>query len=360
MTCKPLAALAALVTLLATACGGASSASPAASSPLATGSAAAKAAPSAAPVSGQTAASRAAKLTVSYSAIIANNLPEWMADAAGYFKQNGLNVELTYIESSKGIPALLSGETQVSNLGGSEAMAAVVGGADLLTVTNNAPVYSFILQVPATITKPEDLKGKKLGVSQFGSASDIALRVALKKINIDPDKDVSVLAVGSASTRLAAMESGAIQGGMSFPPESLFLEAKGFHTLVDLAALKAPSNIGTANFNRSYLSANRPTVQKYVDSVVQGIARARKDKALTIEVLKKYHKSDDTAAMDKTYDFFVNEVIPQYPLPKPEQWADSVAVLGEKNDKIKTFDVSKMLDDSFVKSAQERGVDKQA
>jgi len=295
---------------------------------------------------------------LSYSAIIGNNLPEWVADAAGIFKQNGLNVQLTYIESSKGIPALLAGETWAMNLGGSETLAAVAQGADLVTVTDNAPVYSFILQVAPEIKSAADLKGKKLGVSQFGSASDIALRVALRKLNLDPDKDVSILAVGSASTRLAAMESGAIQGGMSFPPESLTLEAKGFHTLVDLAALKAPSNIGTTSFTRKYLEANRPIVQKYVDSVVEGIARARKDKAFTIDVLKKYHKSDDQKAMEATYDFFVNEVIPQYPHPLPDQYADSVAILSAKDPKVKDVDLSKMLDDSFMKDAEARGVGK--
>jgi hypothetical protein len=118
------------------------------------------------------------------------------------------------------------------------------------------------------------------------------------------------------------------------------------------------SNIGTTNFMRPYLNANRPTVQKYVDSVVQAIARARKDKAFTEDVLRKYHKIDDQKALDATYDFFIGSVIPSLPAPKPEQWADSVTILGEKNAKVKTFDVSKMLDDSFVKSAGERGLDK--
>jgi ABC-type nitrate/sulfonate/bicarbonate transport system substrate-binding protein len=154
------------------------------------------------------------------------------------------------------------------------------------------------------------------------------------------------------------MKSGAIQGGMSFPPESLTLEAEGFHTLVDLAALKAPSNIGTTSFNRQYLNANKPIVQKYADSVVQAIARARKDKPFTEQVLKKYHKIDDQKALDATYDFFVGSVIPALPAPEPDQYTDSIAILGEKNEKVKGFDVSKMLDDSFIKNAGARGLDK--
>jgi len=281
-----------------------------------------------------------------------------VADAAGIFKKNGLNVKVTYIASSEGIPALISGETQIANVGGSETLSAVAGGADLVTVTNDSPVYPFVLQVAPGIKSVADLKGKKVGVSNFGSVSDIALRVALEKKGLNPDTDVSIIAVGSASNRLAAMESGAIVGGVAFPPGSLKLESQGFHTLVDLSALKAPAAIGTGVLNRSYFNANHAVAQKYVDSVVEAIARARKDEPFVVNVLEKYFKSSDTKAMQSTYDYFVKNVIPALPYPKPEQYADSKAILGKKNAKVAAFDVAKMLDDSLVKSAADRGLDK--
>jgi len=286
-------------------------------------------------------------------------LPVWVALEAGIFKQNGLDVDLQYIESSKGIPALVSGQVQVADVGGSETMSAVAGGADLVTIGGNAPVWPFILQVPASIKTVDDLRGKKVGVSNFGSSSDIATRVALKHVKLDPDKDVSILAVGSASNRLAAMQSGAIQAGMSYPPESLRLEAQGFHTLVDLAAEKLPGNTASTVVPRAFLNSSKPVVQKWEDSLVMAIARMKKDKALTVNILKKYFKSDDTHAMDVSYDYFVNEVIPSLPYPTSAQYADAQAVLGAKNDAVKNFDVNKMLDRSFVESAAQRGLDKQ-
>jgi NitT/TauT family transport system substrate-binding protein len=378
------AALAAAVTVLLSACGGgaAPSAAPASSPP---GNAAKPAASSAASASAKPAASTAAsakpagsasakpaasagasakpaaggqKLTVSYSAIIGTVIPLWVADQAGIFQKNGLNVELTFIESSKGIPALVSGQTQFADIGGSETMSAVAGGADLVTLTVNSPVEPFILQVPASIKTPQDLKGKKLGVSNFGSASDIALREALDRVGLDPDKDVSILAVGSSATRIAAMESGAIQGGMSFPPESLRLEQQGFHTLMDLASLKVPSVVSTDIVSRSFLQNNRATVQKFVDSMIEANARARKDKPMVIDILKKQFKSDDTHAMEVTYDFFMNSVIPPLPYPKAELYESSKRILGAKNEAVKNFDAARMIDDSFVKSAADRGLDK--
>jgi NitT/TauT family transport system substrate-binding protein len=353
------------VGLLLAACGGAapapssaapvSAAKPAASAPAA-GGALAKPAESAA--AGTSAAAGATKLTVSWSALIPAVLPVWMADEAGIWKANGLTVDLQYIESSKGIPALVSGQVQIADIGGPETLAAVAGGADLVTIGGDSPVWPFLLQAPASVKTIDDLKGKKVGVSNFGSASDIATRVALKHANVDPDKDVSILAVGSASNRIAAMEGGAIQGGLSYPPESLRLEKEGFHTLIDLAKEKLAGNTASTVVPRSYLNANKAVVQKYEDSMVQSIARIKKDKAMSVQVLKKYFKSDDTAAMEAAYDYFANQVFPSLPYPTPEQYADAKASLGAKNEAVKNFDVNKMLDRSFVDSAAQRGLDK--
>jgi NitT/TauT family transport system substrate-binding protein len=341
----------------------AASAKPAASAgasakPAASGAASAKPAASGA-ASAAASAGAGTKLTVSWSALIPAVLPVWVADEAGIWKQNGLNVDLQYIESSKGIPAMVSGQVQIADIGGPETLAAVAAGADLVTIGGDSPVWPFILQVPASIKTINDIKGKKIGVSNFGSASDIATRVALKHANLDPDKDVSILAVGSASNRIAAMEGGAIQGGLSYPPESLRLEKEGFHTLIDLAAEKLPGNTASTVVPRNFLTANKAVVQKYEDSMVQSIARIKKDKPFTVTVLKKYFKSDDTAAMEAAYDYFANQVFPALPYPTVEQYTDAKAALGVKNDAVKNFDVASMLDRSFVDSAAQRGLDKQ-
>jgi NitT/TauT family transport system substrate-binding protein len=298
-------------------------------------------------------------MVVSYAAVIPAVLPEWIADAAGIYKKHGLDVELTYIESSKGMASLIAGQIQVTGLGAAEVVSAVAAGADVVPVTTNAPVYPYLLQVAPDIKTTADLKGKKIGVSSPGSVSDIATRVALRKVGLDPDKDVSIIAVGSASNRLAAMDSGAIQGGLSFPPESLVLESKGFHTIIDMTKLDAPWSNASDILLRSYIKDHHDVVQRYVDSIVEAIGRGRTDRALAIDVLRKYHKIDDQKTLDATYDYFVGSVIPALPYPKPEQFADAKAILGEKNAAVASFDAVKAIDDSFVKSAAERGLDKQ-
>jgi hypothetical protein len=98
-------------------------------------------------------------------------------------------------------------------------------------------------------------------------------------------------------------------------------------------------------------------VQAYVDATVIARAKMKADKDGSVAVLKKYFKSDDTANMGRAYDFFIggaSPVTPAYPFPAVEQFKDAVAILGATNDKIKTVDITKLIDTSYVKSAQDR------
>ena len=338
-------ALALVGGVLVSACGGSGTPAPVASGP-ATQAAATTAPPP-------------AKMVVAYSEIYEGQLPVWAAFEAGYFKQNGLDVDLRYIPSTTAIQSLVANEVQVTQGGGSEAMAANLGGSDLVVIGNLVPVYPYVFMVQKDIQSLNDLRGKKVGVSNPGSVSDIATRVSLTAAGLVPDKDVTIVAVGSSQNRTAALQSGQIQGGLDQPPYSYDLEKLGLHSLFSMAEQK----LGIVNngmvVQRSYLNANRAVLQRYVDSIVQGLARVKKDKAFSVQVYKKYLKIDDEVALGRTWEYATTGLFPSLPYPKLDQWNDIVPELAKRNDKAKTYDVSKMLDDSFVKSAADRGLDKQ-
>ena len=361
------------------ACGGgagapaSSSAAPAASKPAASTSAAAKPATSGAAsakpaasggasakpaASGSAAAAAGGKLVTSFSEIYEGQTPVWVTQDAGIFKQNGLDVEQNYIASANVIAALVSGQVAVAQGGGSEALSAAAGGADLVVIGNIVPLYPYVLEVAKDVKTVDDLKGKKIGVSSFGSASDIATRVALKKVGLDPDKDVSIIPVGSSQNRSAALASGAIQGGMDQPPSSYDLEKQGLHPLFDMASLKLPTINNGIVVQRGWLNSHKDVAQKYVDSIVQGIARTKKDQAFASDTLAKYMKLDDKAAAAKAVAYADQNLFPDSPDIKPDGFTDSVAVLSAKNPNVKNFDVNKIIDDSLVQSAVQRGLNK--
>jgi NitT/TauT family transport system substrate-binding protein len=325
-----------------TGCGGVASPAPAASS--------------CGPAPSASASASTVKIVASFSEIYQGELPLWVTKEARLFEKHGLEVELQYIASATSIAALVAGQTQISQGGGSEALSANIGGADLVLLGNLVPVYPYVFEVSADIKTISDLKGKKVGVSARGSQSDIATRVGLKKQGVDPDKDVTIVPVGSSQNRTAALKSGAIQGGLDQLPYSLILERTGIHPLFDLAKERLPTVNNGIVAQRAYVSAHRDVIQNYIDALVEGIARMKKDKVFAVGVLKKYLKLDDDQALSLTYDYGTKNLFPSVPTIKPEHLADSIQVLGEKNPKARDYDVTKMLDPSFVKCAEDRGL----
>ncbi len=352
-----LLAAAALLGLVACAAGGGSSA-PAGTAARSAVPPPEPAASAAAPAGGPATGTAPTPLVVSFSQITGNSLALWVAKEAGIFEQNGLAPELQLVEGNKGIAALLAGETQFADIGGSQTLSAAASGADLVVLSVAAPVYPFQFMVPPSISSAADLKGKNVGVSTIGDSSDTATRLALPALGLEVNTDVTIVPTGSSRNRVDALVSGALQGGMSSVPESLALEAQGFRVLLDLAALGLPAASQSQVSRRSYVAANHDVAQRYVDSIVEAIALARRDRDLTVEVLKKYYRSTDDQVMGQTYDYYVGRVIPSLPYPKAEQFKDAQAVLGASNEQVRQFDLDQLLDPSFVQSAADRGLDR--
>jgi NitT/TauT family transport system substrate-binding protein len=317
----------------------------AASNPSASGSAAAKPASS-------------TSLTVGYSQIFAGDIPAWVAQDQGLFKKNGLDVQLQYQQSATAMAALLSGQTQMALIGGSDTLNAVVGGADLAMLATLVPVYMVDMMVTPDIKTPQDLKGKKVGVSSFGSTSDVSTRLVLKKEGLDPDKDVSLIAVGSLELRTAALKSGAIQATMDQPPGVYELETLGFHQLINLAELKLPTTNNGVVVQRSWLNANKDTAQKFIDSIVEGIAVSRTDKSVAVSSLMKGMKLDDQKAAQRVVDDAVDNVFQPAPVTSAPAFQDAIQILTPQNEKVKDVDLNKIIDNSFIQSAVDRGLSK--
>ena len=334
--------------LLVSACGGSAA-------PAATAAPAAVAASAAAPAPATPAP--LVKLRASYGNISPANLAPFMAQEGGYFKQNGLEVDLQLIEGGgKSMAALISNQVDVANLGGTETMSAFVGGADVVAVALFVPLSPWALYVPAAYKGPEDLRGKNLGIVTKGGSSEVALRDALKQLKLDPDKDVSIQAIGGVPALAAAMIAGAVYGGPGHPPDTTSLTKAGFKIAVDLAKQQVLATDNGTIVNRSWAAKNKDVLQRYVDSLIQAIARAKKDKPFTVAVLKKMLSLTDDVAASDTYDFYVPTIFPAYPHVLPAPFNASKQALVSTNAKVADLDVTRLLDDSYIVDAEKRGV----
>jgi NitT/TauT family transport system substrate-binding protein len=253
--------------------------------------------------------------------------------------------------------ALVANQIQIGQFGGSEALSARAAAADVVVVGNMAPVYPYILYAKKEIKTIADLKGKKVAVSNAGGSSDIATRSALKAAGLDPNKDVQILAVGSHAQRTAALLSGQVDAGVDDPPEDDEVVKAGFTPLIDLAGQRLPAANTAIVVQGSFVTANRDIVQAYIDATVIARAKMATDKPGSLAVLDKYFKKalGDNGA--RAFDFFIGgktPVTPVYPFTATEQFKDAIDILGATNEKIKTVDLTKLIDSSFVKSAQDR------
>ncbi len=346
--------------LLMASCGG-SAAVPAASSAAASSRSAAPVASATASAAAKpSAAGETTKLNVAYSNPTPIITPAWVARDAGIFNKNGLDVNLLLIAGGAvTTAALVSGQIDFALAGGSEALSAAAGGADLVIVGTQVPVWPFVLIAAPEIKTVGDLKGKKVAIVTNGGSVDIAMRAALPKLGVTPDTDFTVIATGSSPNIVTALLSGAVQAGMVGTPDNVLLQEKGFRALLDLATSKIPGATSGIVAQRAHVAAHKEATQKLVDSLVEGTVKVHKDKAFAIATLKKELKSEDDRAMGIAYDFYIGSgAMPVLPYPKPEQFADAQNVLGAKNENIRKVDLGKLLDDSFVKSAAQRGLDR--
>ncbi|MFI5269024.1 MAG: ABC transporter substrate-binding protein, partial [Chloroflexota bacterium] len=212
--------------------------------------------------------------------------------------------------------------------------------------------------VPA-IKTIADLKGKNVGISKAGSPSDIAMRMALRKNGLDPDKDVRFVELGSTQARTAALIQGTIQGGMANPLEANALTKAGLHVVYDATKDKQPSAQAVVVAKRDWVAGHRDAMQHFIDAIAQGLVRTRSDKAFSLATMKKWFKSDDEQLMGSVYDAYTSSGLwPQAPYATPEMFADAKEVISATIPKMKDYDASTLIDSSFVKSAEDRGLTK--
>jgi NitT/TauT family transport system substrate-binding protein len=313
--------------------------------------------------SGSTAGSGAssgppAKLTVSVGAADPAYMYPYIAKAGtdSIFKKNNLDVDIQVIPGPQAIAALLSGGIQIASAGAGETIGGAVGGAQLSIVASPNPVFGGYIYARPDIKSPSDLKGKKAAITSPGGTYDTLMRASFPKMGLQPDKDVTLISTGSIDNALAALLSGAVScSPAAIGPNSIKLEQNGCHSVFDPSSV--PFAAASTIMQKSWISSNQSIAQRYVDSIVAAIARMKKDKPFTIEVLRNFLGSPPDDVLNVTYDYYVQDkIVPPLPFPKAEYYSIQLDQISKTNDAAKNFDLTKLVDPSLVESATRRNV----
>jgi len=291
------------------------------------------------------------RIRIGYSSISGAYTPIWVAHEAGYFAKEGLQDDIILIPSGTQLAQVtVAGEIDIGSLNGSSAIAAALQVADLKIIGNSGNKMVFSLFVRPEIKTIEQMRGKKIGITRFGSAPDISIRYALRKYNINPDKDLTLMQLGFMATVAAGLQGGSIEGGVVSPPTQFAIEKAGFKELISITdmnfAFPNPALVAVGSIIK-----NRPDViTRFVRAYVRGIHRARTDPQFTYKSMAKYTKIQDTAVLQKAYEFYMSKVLEKAPyinMTGVQNVLDDLAktVPAAKNAKPERFVDNRFLDD---------------
>lgn len=262
----------------------------------------------------------------------------WTAKEGGFFKSNGIDAQLVFMEGGRlSIQSLLSGHTQFMTGDAVSALTAMGGGADIMLLAAPKNILPIAFAVSKEVKRPQDLKGKVIGVSQIGGRAGEIARVVIKNMGLDPDKDVTYLAVGGTMSRLAALAGGRVQAAPIAIGQSSMAEQKGLRVL-EMPPMPFISDALWST--RSYVEENPSLVYRTLRAYVGAIAAVLKDKPKSVAVFRQYMRTADAKTAQAAYDAYVKE-LDKIPIPNDRAIQMTLEISRRLSPRLADIDIKK-------------------
>jgi len=278
----------------------------------------------------------------------------WIAKDAGIFKKHALDVNVIYIEGTpKALMSLFAGELQVVAGTGPAVASARVRGADASMIMGFEVYLPYYLIATPAIKTIEDLKGKVGANHSAATSADFAMRLGLRNIGLDPERDVNLRVVGATNLRMLMMQQGQAQFTVISTTEREEAEKLGFKILVDLASKKIPYPHAGVITSQKILKEKHDAMLRFGRASVEAIHYFKNNKPQSLAILKKYAKTD-LSTLDSAHAYLKN-AIPDMPYPTLEGMKTILAEMGRTRPEVLRYDAATMVDTSIVKSIDEEG-----
>ena len=278
----------------------------------------------------------------------------WIAKDAGIFKRHNLDVNVIYIEGTpKALMSLFAGELQVVAGTGPAVASARVRGADASMIMGFEVYLPYYLIATPAIKSIEDLKGKVGANHSAATSADFAMRLGLKSIGLDPERDVSLRVVGATNLRMIMMQQGQAQFTVISNTEREEAEKLGFKVLADLASKRMPYPHSGVITSQKILREKHDAILRFGRASVEAIHYFKNNKPQSLAILKKYAKTD-LSTLDSAYAYLKN-AIPDMPYPTLEGMKTILAEMGRTRPEVLKYDAATMVDTSIVKAIDDEG-----
>jgi len=296
------------------------------------------------------------KIVIGYSGISPSQAPAWMAQEGGFFRKYGLDVQLIFVESgSRTVQTLISGDVIAAQVAGTSVIQSNLQGSGVVMIGGFLNTMDYKFMVSRDITRPDQLKGKTLAVSRAGSSSDFATRYALEKYGLVPDKDVTILQIGSQPARFAALQSGKIHGVMIAIPLTATATKMGLNTLADLQMLGLEYQHTGLAVSQNTLKTQPELVRNMLKAFVEGIHFMKTHRKEAIGILTKYIKTDDADALQEAYESIGQALIPEKPYPTMKGIQIILREMGAKDPAARSARPEQFVDLSIMKELDSSG-----
>ena len=294
-------------------------------------------------------------VTIHSSRVMSQSMP-WMAQEAGLFKKYNIDHELVFIASSGIVTAaLLGGDADMTVTGGiGNVIAYVRGSTDVAFIGGVKNTMTQTLVAGGNIKKPEDLKGKRIGVSRIGGNSHYFTIQALRRYNMEPNRDFSFLQTGGDPETLAALISGGIEVANLTPPTDSQAIARGYHYVVYGPDLKIPYAATAFVTKRSLLAKRGQVLGQYIRAMAETARIMHTDREFVYKVLGKYLRITDRSVLDSAYNAEIKVLEPRLVIKNEALQAilDEVAQTDPRAKKVKP---QELIDSRYLDEMEKSG-----
>lgn len=298
----------------------------------------------------------AEKLNTSYiSTAPGSSSTIWVAKDARIFDKYGLDATAIFISGSiRGIQAIIAGEIPIGEGGGPGLASARLAGADVVAIAGNVNVLPYYLVASPSIKRAEDLRGKIGGTHIAGTTAEFALKVALKKLGLQPNKDVSLRVVGGSTERMIALQKGIVHFTVVTEAGKATAEKLGYPVVVDMATLQIPFPQNGVYTSTKLIREKPDLVRRYVRAYTEAIYYFKTHKEDSIKIMKKYSRLDDPKVLEEAWDWHAR-FIPAAPYPPADGYQLILQDMAATNPKAAQAKGKDMVDVRFVKELEDSG-----
>jgi NitT/TauT family transport system substrate-binding protein len=294
-------------------------------------------------------------LNVVYGNMSVSAAPLWVTQRAGIFRKYGFDARLSFARGTLATQAVIAGSFPVGILSPPSVVNSVLAGTRIKMVGGLIDKLGYLVVSGQNIKTGSQLKGKRVGISSFGSTSETATRFAARELGLDPDRDVVMLQIGNSSARFAALAGGNIEWMVADPADVIPAQRQGYNVLLDLTARGIDYQVSAIVMTEDFIQNRRDAALQIMRALIEGIRHFKREKEETIKVAADYLKTRDFDAVGYSWQVHAERLVPARPYPSAKGMQLVIREVATQNPLARNRTPEQFFDTSLIEEIDRSG-----